>query len=130
MPHATDRSARLFYDDSCGPCRLLARAAERASRHRLEAIPLDSPAADATLRGLPPETRYAYAHLETGRDLRTGADLATPLFGLSFGPTWERVVRRVPYLERSLTRAYARLWNYRRTRGCAAGASTGTRPGG
>lgn len=120
MPYADDRAARLFYDDACGPCRLLAHASEGLSRHRLVATPLTAPEAEARLVGLPAEVRYGYAHLDTGPAIRTGEDLAAPLVGLALGPTWQRVVQRHPPLERALRRIYVQFWEYRRTRGCAA----------
>jgi hypothetical protein len=120
MPYLTDRTARLFYDESCGPCRLLARAAEGISGHQVVATPLTGAAADHALGGLPSERRFAYAHLATGTSLLTGESLTTPLVGLTLGPRAERIVRRLPPVERSLRWAYDRLWEYRRTRGCAA----------
>jgi hypothetical protein len=120
MPYASDRSARLFYDDSCGPCRLLARTAEAVSHHRVVATPLDAPSADGELGRMDPGLRYGYAHLAVGRELRTGEQLTVPLVGLALGTTWERVIRTVPPLDRSLRWAYLRLWGYRRTHGCGA----------
>jgi hypothetical protein len=120
MPYAGDRSARLFYDDACGPCRLLARATEQVSRHRVVATPLTSPVANVRLDGVPPEARYGYAHLDAVGGLRTGEAITAPLVGLTLGPTWEGVVRKVPPLDRAMRRAYLWFWEYRRTRGCAA----------
>ena len=124
MPSSTDRAARLFYDDACGPCRLLARAGETVSRHRVVAAPLSAGDADVRLVGLSAETRFGSAHLDAGAELRTGDALAVPLVGLTLGPYWERVVRRVPPAERALRRTYRWLWEYRRTRGCAADRAT------
>jgi hypothetical protein len=124
MPYASDRAARLFYDDSCGPCRLLARAAEGVSRHHVVATPLTDASADRPLGALPYERRYGYAHLATGGPVLTGAALTTPLVGVTLGPRAEAVVRRLPPVERSIRWAYERLWEYRRTHGCAA-RSTG-----
>ncbi len=120
MPYAGDRAARLFYDETCGPCRLLARASEGLSRQKLVATPLSGASADDRLADLDPESRYAYAHLDSGSQLRTGEAITAPLVGLTLGPTWERVVRGVPPVDRSLRRLYLWLWDYRRTRGCAA----------
>ncbi|HTT16343.1 MAG TPA: hypothetical protein VMH49_03155 [Thermoplasmata archaeon] len=120
MPYVGERDVRLFYDASCGPCRMLARASEQLSRHRLEAIPLDAPAAEPELRHLSAELRYGYAHLGSRSGLRTGDAIAVPLLGLTLGPTWERLARRVPLLGRSLEGLYRRLGRARRTHGCAA----------
>ncbi len=124
MPYPGDRAARLFYDDACGPCRLFARASEAVSHHRVVAAPLSGSDADARLAGLSAEARFGSAHLDAGRDLRTGDALALPLVGLTLGPRWERIVRRIPPAERALRRAYLWLWEYRRTRGCAAPRAT------
>ena len=120
MPYPADRSARLFYDDSCGPCRLLAHAAEGVSRHHVVATPLTAPSADRALGGLPSERRFGYAHLATGDALLSGGALTTPLVGATLGPRVEALVRRIPPVERSIRWAYEHLWEYRRTRGCAA----------
>jgi hypothetical protein len=120
MPYLADRSARLFYDDSCGPCRLLARASESLSHHRLTATPLDDPVAEGSLGSLSTEDRFAYAHLARGSELRTGEALVLPLVGLALGERWERFARRLPGLERGLRRVYGGLWEYRRAHGCAA----------
>lgn len=118
MPHASDRAARLFYDDGCGPCRLFARAAEAMSHHRVAAVPLDAPDAEPLLGLLDPGTRFGYAHLAAGDRLSSGEALTLPLLGLTLGPTWEEVARRVPRLARSLERLYRRFWAVRRTGGC------------
>lgn len=123
MPVASDRSVRLFYDESCGPCRFVARAAQAASRRRVVATPLDSPLANETLGALNSETRYAYAHLAREDELRTGEALVGPLVGLTLGRSWEKVVRRVPPIDRALRWIYRSLWEYRRTRGCGARAT-------
>jgi hypothetical protein len=122
MPYASDRSARLYYDDLCGTCRFMARATEAVSRQRVVATPLAAPAADRDLEHLPPEERYGAAHLARGGALRTGEALLEPLVGLALGPTWERVVRRVPPLQRALTWAYVRLGEQGRGHGNAASA--------
>ncbi len=118
MPYASDRAARLFYDDGCGPCRLFARAAEAMSHHRLAAVPLDAPGAEPLLGRLDPGTRFGYAHLAAGDRLSTGEALTLPLLGLTLGPTWEEFARRVPRLGRYLEGLYRRFWAARRTRGC------------
>jgi hypothetical protein len=120
VSYLEDRSARLYYDSSCGPCRLLARAAEGMSHHRLNAIPLESPGAAADLSDLSTEDRFGSAHLVTGSTRLTGADLATPLVRFALGARLARVVASAPPLDRSLRWVYVRFWNYRRTRGCAA----------
>jgi predicted DCC family thiol-disulfide oxidoreductase YuxK len=120
MPLLTDRSARLFYDDGCGPCRLLAQASQAVSRHRIVATPLDAPSADLALDGLSQEERFGSAHLERAGELRSGEAVAAPLVGLTLGASWERVVRRAPFLDRSLRRLYLAFWRHRRDRGCAA----------
>lgn len=120
MPYAADRTARLFYDDSCGPCTLLARAAEGVSHHHVVATPLAAPAADPELGRLSPEARYGYAHLATDGTLLTGEAIATPLVGLAIGPALGRLVRRAPPIDRSLRWLYGRLWEYRRAHGCGA----------
>lgn len=123
MPYAADRAARLFYDDSCGPCSVLARAAAGVSRHHVVATPIAAREADPDLERLPTETREAYAHLARGHDLWSGEAIAAPLVGATLGPTFERVVRRSPPLDRSLRWIYLRLWNYRRLHGCGARSS-------
>ncbi len=129
MPVAADRAARLFYDDACGPCALLARTAEGVSRHRVQATPLTSPEAETRLAELSPTDRFSSAHLEDGAGLRSGADLATPLVGLALGPRWAELLRRLPPADRALRAAYRRLWEYRRTRGCARVSVAGARTG-
>jgi hypothetical protein len=122
MPYASDRSARLYYDDSCGPCRFMARATEAVSRQRVTATPLAAPTADGELQHLSSEQRYRFAHLATGGALRTGEALLAPLVGLTLGSTWERVVRRVPPLDRALRWGYVHLGQYRHAHGHAASA--------
>ena len=46
----------------------------------------------------------------------------SPLVGLTLGSTGERVVTRVPSIDRGLRWVYDRFWSYRRTHGCAAPA--------
>jgi hypothetical protein len=123
MPYLGDRSARLFYDDSCGPCRFFAEVTAGVSRHRVTAIPLEAPAATAALGDLPSETRYGYAHLVTEGARRTGEEITVPLVGLTVGRTGARVVRGVPFLERALRRMYLRAWQRRRARGCGTPAA-------
>jgi len=120
MPDPADRTARLFYDDTCGPCSLLARATEGVSRHRVLATPLGDVAADGVLGGLPSEQRYASAHLASDGALWSGDAIAAPLLGATFGPTIGRIVRRSPPLGRSVRWAYLRLWRHRQTHGCGA----------
>lgn len=127
MSYLEDRSARLFYDRACGPCRFLAQAAEGTSRHRLVASPLDSSVADEVLGSLPAETRYGYAHVAKDGAIASGEGVVAPLVGLTLGPAWERVVRRVALLDRALTRTYRVLWEYRRAHGCGGlGRRTGS----
>ncbi|HYB63359.1 MAG TPA: hypothetical protein VEE86_02935 [Thermoplasmata archaeon] len=118
MPYLADRAARLYYDDACGPCRLLARTTESVSRHRVVATPLVGPAADTALGGLPETTRFGSAHLASGGAVRSGGELVAPLVGLTLGRSWERVVRGAPFLERSLRSLYLRLQTARNSRGC------------
>ena len=120
MPYAADRAPRLYYDDGCGPCRFFARAATGVSRRRLEAIPLGALRADVELQGLSGETRYGYAHLVSGSEVRTGESIVAPLLGLTLGPGWERVARRAPFVDRVLRGLYRRAWEARRARGCGA----------
>jgi len=120
MPYLGDRAARLYYDDGCGPCRLLARAAEGASRHRLVSTPLASATADRDLAALSPEQRFGSAHLLTSEGLRSSERMPLSLLGVVAGPTVQRVVERVPWLGGSLRRAYTYLWTARRDRGCGA----------
>ena len=120
MPYASDRSARLFYDDACGPCRFAARTAQAVSRHRIVATPLAAELADEELGPFTEEERFSSAHLAVGGRLLSGDALTVPLLGLALGPTWERVARAVPTVHRTLVRTYRRLWEYRRTHGCAA----------
>ncbi|HYA58315.1 MAG TPA: hypothetical protein VEH57_07670 [Thermoplasmata archaeon] len=113
-------TARLFFDPGCGPCRLFARVSEWASRSRLRAVPYDGDEARRELGDLSDDARFAYAHLVHDRERRSGDAIMTPLVGLTVGPTGERVVARVPPLDRGLRWMYGVFWNYRRTRGCAA----------
>ncbi|HYA70422.1 MAG TPA: hypothetical protein VEH28_03545 [Thermoplasmata archaeon] len=112
--------ARLFYDPGCGPCTLFARLSEWASRSHVRALPYDGSQATRELGDLTEEVRFGYAHLVDARGRRTGAAIMPPLVGLTLGPTGERVVNRVPPLDRGLRWIYDRFWEYRRTRGCAA----------
>jgi len=123
MPYLVDRAARLYYDDACGPCRLLARTTEGVSRGRVVATPLAGPEADGALGGLSETTRFGSAHLASEGAVRSGGELVAPLIGLTFGRRWERVVRGVPPLERSLRSLYLRLQAARNSRGCGAVAS-------
>jgi hypothetical protein len=120
MPYADERAVRLYYDSSCGSCRLLARAAEGVSHHRVDAVPLDAPVADRELRDLSSQDRFGSAHLVSSTTRHSGSDLASPLVSATLGPAVGRVVAGTPPLERSLRWLYNRFWNYRRTRGCAA----------
>lgn len=123
MSAASDRSARLFYDDTCGACRLFARAAEGASRRQLVAIPLSNPDADTELNALPTEVRNGFAHLMRDGQLRTGEALASPLVRLIVGPRLGRALGRVPFVDRSLRGVYRRLWEFRRSHGCGGRAA-------
>jgi len=114
---------RLFYDPGCGPCRLFARVSEWASRSRLRALPYDGLEATRELGDLEDEVRFAYAHLVGPQGRKSGAEIMTPLVGLTFGSAGERVAARVPPVDRGLRWLYERFWNYRRTRGCAAPGS-------
>lgn len=120
MSYVSDRAARLYYDDGCGPCGLLARAAEEMSGHHVLATPLTAPLAERDLGELEVEGRLGYAHLLAGDRRWTGADLTTPLIGYLFGPRAEATVRRIRPLDRALAWAYGRLWQYRRLHGCGA----------
>ena len=112
--------ARLFYDPGCGPCRMFARVSEWASHARLRAVPYDTPEATRELGDISEDVRFAYAHLVDARGRRSGSAIMNPLVGLTLGRTGERVVRRVPSIDRGLCWLYDLFWNYRRMRGCAA----------
>ena len=114
--------ARLFYDPGCGPCTIFARVSAWSSRSQLRAVPYDGPEATRELGDMTEEVRFAYAHLVDGRGRRSGSAIMNPLVGLTLGPTGERIVTRVPWIDRSLRWVYDLFWNYRRTRGCAAPA--------
>ncbi len=120
MPDLGERAVRLYYDASCGPCTLLARASEGISRHRLEVTPLDAAQAATELKGLTEEARFGSAHLVRDGTVWTGAKLTTPLVALAFGPSAGRLLHRIRPAEDALRWAYVRLWTYLRTRGCAA----------
>lgn len=120
MPYADHRAGRLYYDESCGPCRLMARAAEGLSGHQLTAVPLAAQAAEEELRDLAEEDRFGSAHLVNESGRHTGAALTTPLLAYTLGPSVSRIVAGVPFLDRAMKGFYHRLWSYRRTRGCAA----------
>lgn len=115
--------ARLFYDPGCGPCTFFARVSQWASGSRLRSLPFDGNEASRDLGDMDGESRFAYAHLVgQGGRRRSGADTLSPLVGLTFGPTGERIVTQVWPVDRGLRWIYTRFWNYRRTRGCASGS--------
>lgn len=114
--------ARLFYDARCGRCTVFARAHQWSSRSRLRAVPYDGAEARSALGDLDEATRFAYAHLVDDDGRRSGSAIMTSLVGLVLGPTAERAVTGVPPLGGGLRWMYDRLWNYRRTHGCAAPA--------
>lgn len=115
--------ARLYYDAGCGPCSLFARISEWASRSRVAALPYDGEDAARELADVEAEARFTSAHLLDDRGRHSGAEMMAPLFGMTLGRTGERVLARVPAVDRSLRWMYLRFWNYRRTRGCAARAA-------
>ena len=117
---AASPPACLFYDPGCGPCTLFARVSEWASRSRLRATPFDGEEATRELGDLSEEVRYSYAHLVDTSGRTSGADIMSPLVGLTIGLTGGRVARSVPSIDHGLRWLYQRFWNYRRTRGCAA----------
>ena len=123
-PPPRSAPARLFHDAGCGPCTVFARAHQWASRSRLRAVPYDGAEARSALGDIEEETRFAYAHLVDTGGRRSGAAIMTSLVGLVLGPTAERVVTRVRPLGAGLRWSYDRLWDYRRTHGCAAPART------
>ena len=91
----------------------------------MRAVPYDGPEADRELAGLADEERFAYAHLVRSAGRTSGGEIMTPLVGLTVGTTGERVLERVPQLDRGLRWVYDRFWSYRRRRGCAAEAVAG-----
>ncbi len=112
----------LFYDAGCGPCTLWARASAGIAREGVRILALDSREADRALGSMPDTVRFSYFHLARGGRTLTGTDALPLLVGLVAGRTAERVVRRVGFVRRGLDRTYRAFWEYRRTRGCAAGA--------
>jgi len=121
MPFDAERHARLYYDESCGPCGLLASSVAGLSRGRVAPVPLAAPSADAELADLSSEQRFDAAHLIDAGGRTTGAEIVPALVGLTFGPAAERAVDRIPPFGRSLKWLYRRFWSYRRRHGCAAG---------
>ena len=101
---------------------MFARVSEWASRSRLRALPYDGPEATRELGDLDDELRFAYAHLVDARWRCSGSAIMSPLVGLTLGSTGERVVTRVPRIDRVLRWVYDQFWNFRRTRGCASRA--------
>jgi hypothetical protein len=118
MPSVDDRIARLYYDRGCGSCSVFARVAEEASHRRLVAVPLDTPAADRDLSGLPAEVRFGSAHLVTEGSRLSGPAIVTPLLGFAVGARLSRLLAHAPLLDRSLRWLYLRFWNHHQTRGC------------
>ncbi|HTP56568.1 MAG TPA: hypothetical protein VML53_07935 [Thermoplasmata archaeon] len=120
MPIDPERHARLYYDRSCGPCTFLAEAVAGAGHGRVESIPLDDPRAAADLADLPPEARFASAHVVRRGDRRSGAAIVDPILGFTFGTRAEQVVARFPTLDRPLRWLYDRFWEHRQRHGCGA----------
>lgn len=115
--------ARLYYDPSCGPCTFFARVNEWASRAHVRALPYDGKEASRELAGMSDALRFSYAHLVDPWGRRSGSEIMVPLLGLTFGGAAERTASQVPAIDRALRWIYDRFWNYRRTRGCAAGSA-------
>lgn len=112
---------RLFYDASCGPCTFWARLTAGLSSTGVEAFALDGPEGDRWLGSMTPELRYSYFHIvEAGRTF-TGPEAMPAWIGLVGGKGARTVAERAPPVNRLLRLAYNRFWEYRRTRGCAAG---------
>jgi hypothetical protein len=114
---------RLFFDPNCGPCTLFARLAEWASRSSVRALPYDGEEACRALGDLPDAERFAYAHFVDSDGRRSGSAIMGPLLERTIGPVGGRIVDQVPPVDHGLHWLYDRFWNYRRTRGCAAGTS-------
>lgn len=111
-------SARLFYDDACGPCTLGARAVAAFSRHRVGLAPLDSREADLLLGDLSTETRFGSMHLVRAGGRLTGAEGVLPLVGLVLGPRVEKALDVTPGARAGLARIYRFLWRERQRHGC------------
>lgn len=110
----------MYFDAGCGPCTFWAHLTRGLRPGRLDAFALDSPEADHTLVGLPPEIRHDYFHILEGGRLWTGPDAMPVWVGLFWGPSARRIAERVGPLDHSLRFVYNLFWEYRRTRGCAA----------
>jgi len=86
------------------------------------AVPYDGPEATRELGDLDADFRFANAHLVDVRGRRSGSAIMSLLVGLTLGSTGERIVIRVPRIDRGLRWVYDQFWNLRRTRGCASPA--------
>lgn len=113
-----ERRSRLYFDPSCGPCRLFATAVEGAGHGRIEAVPFDGRAAEVDLSALAPEARFGSAHWVEAGARRSGDDIVPPLVRATLGPTAAHLVDRAPVLDRSLRRLYRWFWRAREKSGC------------
>ncbi len=116
MPYDAERHARLYYDASCGSCRLVANATQALSHGRVHIAPLDSEPATADLGSVSESDRYGSAHLIVGGRRRDGEEIVLPLVRVTFGPTAARLIARCPPIGRSLAVVYATVRRHRRCR--------------
>jgi predicted DCC family thiol-disulfide oxidoreductase YuxK len=112
------RAPVMFYDASCGPCTLWARAFEWLGRGSLQIDPLASREADRELRGMPEQVRYSAFHLLRDGEVRTGTDALGPLLGVTLGPSAECLITRVSPGRWAARAVYQALWEGRRRYGC------------
>jgi predicted DCC family thiol-disulfide oxidoreductase YuxK len=110
----------MFFDASCGPCTFWARLTAGLSRSGLRIYALDGPQADRDLRSISSELRFGYFHITESGKIWTGPDAMPAWVGLIGGKRVRAVAERVPPVNRFLRIAYNHVWEYRRTRGCAA----------
>ena len=118
MPIDPERHARLYYDRSCGPCTFLAETVAGVGHGRVESIPLDDPRAAVDLVDLPPERRFASAHVVQEGNRRSGAAIVDPILGFTLGARAEQVVVRFPTLDRPFRWLNERFWEHRQRHGC------------
>jgi predicted DCC family thiol-disulfide oxidoreductase YuxK len=126
---ARTRPARLFYDGGCGPCTFFARASQGLGRGRIEIVPLASTDADRDLGALAPEVREGSFHLLSEDRLVSGENALVPWLSLAVGRTMAQGVAHVPPARWIVVQVYRRLWEHRRTHGCAAPGRATVRTG-
>jgi predicted DCC family thiol-disulfide oxidoreductase YuxK len=116
MPYAAERSSYLYYDERCGSCRTLARAAHRLGGKGIDVVPIVSAEGGAALADLPVAERGAYAHFTDAGARYTGGALVGPLLSALVRARSTPLARLVRRLDPVWDGTYRLLWRLHRTR--------------